>query len=172
MSLELFTQRILPMTDKLFRVALRLLQNAEEAEDAVQDVLIKIWGKREEWSRWGNMEAYCMTAARNTCLERLRSKKGRHVEVEVAAYLRSPDQDPADRAQERELRDRLRECMETLPEKHYLVMQLREVEGLSYQEIAEALGLTMDQVKVYLHRARSAVKNAITLEDLSWNTPT
>lgn len=168
MSLELFTQRILPMTDKLFRVALRLLQNAEEAEDAVQDVLVKIWGKREEWGRWENMEAYCMTSTRNACLERLRSKKVRHVEMEAAAgHLRSSDQDPADRVQERELRDRLRVCMEALPEKHYLVMQLREVEGFSYQEIADTLGLTMEQVKVYLHRARGAVKNAIIREDLS-----
>lgn len=169
MSLELFTQRVLPMKDKLFGFAYRLLQNAEEAEDAVQDVLVKIWAKRGEWDRWENMEGYCMTSMRNLCLERLRGKKGRHVAAEAAGHLQSTDRNPAERTQDRELAARIRECMEALPEKHYLVMQLREVEGLSYQEIAEAMDMTMDQVKVYLHRARSAVKNVITREDSTWS---
>jgi RNA polymerase sigma-70 factor (ECF subfamily) len=157
------------MTDKLFRFAFRLLQNAEEAEDAVQDLLVKIWGKRDEWNRWDNLEGYCMTAMRNLCLEKLRGKKV-HKDPESAGHLASTDRNPMERTQDRELRERLQACMESLPEKHALVIQLREVEGLSYQEIAGALDLTLDQVKVCLHRARNAVRNVIKREDLSWKT--
>ncbi|TDW95954.1 RNA polymerase sigma factor [Dinghuibacter silviterrae] len=169
MSLEVFHHRILPMTDKLFRFAFRLLQNAEEAEDAVQDLLLKIWGKRGEWDRWENLEAYCMTSMRNLCLERLRNKKV-YKDPDAAGHLASTDRNPMERTQDRELRDRLQACMEALPEKHALVIQLREVEGLSYQEIATTLGMSLDQVKVCLHRARNAVKNVILKEDLSWST--
>lgn len=161
MSLELFTQRVLPLKDKLFRFACRLLQNGAEAEDAVQDVLVKIWAKRGEWDRWDNMEGYCMTSMRNHCLERLRSRKGRHVGVEAVGALPTSERDPSERVLDREVAARIRLSMEALPEKQYLVMQLREVEGLTYQEIADALDLSLDQVKVYLHRARTAVKNTL-----------
>lgn len=161
MSLELFTHRVLPLKDKLFRFACRLLQNAAEAEDAVQDVMVKIWAKRGEWDRWENLEGYCMTSMRNHCLERLRSRRGRYVEVEALAGLPGAERDPSQVLLDREVAAEIRKSMEALPEKQYLVMQLREVEGLTYQEIAGALDLSMEQVKVYLHRARTAVKNTL-----------
>jgi RNA polymerase sigma factor (sigma-70 family) len=169
MSTDLFTQRVLPMKDKLFRFAFRLLQNAQEAEDAVQEVLVKIWMKRGEWDRWENMEGYCMTITRNHCLDRLKVHTAHRVEVSAAAHLRSGDRDPAEKVQDKDLRNRVRQCMEALPEKHQLVMQLREMEGLSYQEIAAALSLSVDQVKINLHRARNAVKEVLIKDERIWN---
>ena len=94
MSLEVFTQRILPMKDKLFRFALRLLQDVQEAEDAVQDVMVRIWSKKEEWGQWQSLEAYCMTATRNSCLDRLRKKRLLHVQEEKALQISSSEKDP------------------------------------------------------------------------------
>ncbi len=57
------------MKDKLFRFAFRLLQNVQEAEDAIQDVMVGIWMRRGEWGHWKNLEAYCMTATRNNFVD-------------------------------------------------------------------------------------------------------
>jgi len=82
------------MKDKLFRFAFRLLQSIEEAEDAVQDVMAGIWAKRAEWPQWNSIEAYCMTATRNNCLDRLRRRRLPTVQEGLAVQLTSPEHDP------------------------------------------------------------------------------
>jgi RNA polymerase sigma-70 factor (ECF subfamily) len=164
MSLDLFTQRILPLKDKLFRFAYHLLGQEAEAEDAVQEVLLKVWTKRDEWGSWQNIEGYCMVALRNHCLERLRQKRPQLAAEAAAREVRSKDRDPAQQVQDKELSGHIRRCMEGLPEKLQSVVHLREVEGLSYQEIASVLDLSMEQVKVNLFRARTALKQLINRE--------
>jgi RNA polymerase sigma-70 factor (ECF subfamily) len=94
MSLEIFKQHILPMKDKLFRLGFRLLQNVQEAEDAVQDVMAGVWAKRDQWEEWKSIEAYCMTATRNNCLDRIRKRRLLPVQEEKAWQVGSPDRDP------------------------------------------------------------------------------
>lgn len=65
-----FRDDILPLKDKLYRLALRITFNRTEAEDIVQDTLIKIWNKRDEWSQLDSIEAYCTTIARNLAIDR------------------------------------------------------------------------------------------------------
>ena len=69
MSLQTFNETILPIRDKLYRFALRILGNTQEAEDVVQEVFIKVWKKRNEWHTWSNMEAMCMTMTRNLSID-------------------------------------------------------------------------------------------------------
>lgn len=71
-----FRDDILPLKDKLFRLALRITFNRAEAEDIVQDALIKVWSKREEWAQLESIEAYCLTVVRNLAIDR--SQKKRH----------------------------------------------------------------------------------------------
>lgn len=170
MSLEVFTQRILPLKDKLFRFALRLLQDVQEAEDVVQDVMVRIWAKKEEWPQWDNMEGYCMTATRNNCLDRIRKKQLLSIQEEKALQVRSNDKDPHEKMMGKEMLYIIRKCIAALPENQRLVIQLREIEGFSYNEIAEVLGLSLDQVKVNLFRGRNAIKNSVIKGDTSWNT--
>ena len=171
MSLEVFQQRILPMKDKLYRLAFRLLQNVQEAEDIVQETLIRIWTKRREWGQWQSLEAYCMIAVRNGCLDRLRKQRQRLTPVreDHAWEVSSPDKDPQEKMMAKETMTRIRKCMDGLPQQQQLVIQLREIEGFSYNEIAEVLDMTMDQVKVNLFRARNAIKQSIIKETSSWN---
>jgi RNA polymerase sigma-70 factor (ECF subfamily) len=169
MSLEVFTQRILPMKDKLFRFALRLLQDVQEAEDAVQDVMVRIWSKKEEWGQWQSLEAYCMTATRNSCLDRLRKKRLLHVQEEKALQISSSEKDPYEKIMGKETLDTIRKCIEALPENQQLVIQLREIEGFSYNEIAEVLSMSLEQVKVNLFRGRNAIKKSIIKGEVSWN---
>jgi len=168
MSLEVFHQRILPMKDKLYRLALRLLLNGHDAEDVVQDVMIRLWSRREEWGQWQSLEAYCMTAVKNGCLDRLRKRQLRPVREEGAMDVNSHDKDPQEKMIAKETFIQIRKCMDELPQHQQLVIQLREVEGFSYNEIAEVLGISLDQVKVNLFRARNAIKKSITQTESSW----
>lgn len=164
MSLDLFTQRILPLKDKMFRFAYHLLGQEAEAEDAVQEVLLKVWTKRDEWASWRNIEGYCMIALRNQCLEKLRHRRPQWTVESAAREVQSKDRDPEQQVQDKELSGHIRKCLEGLPEKLQSVVHLREVEGLSYQEIAAVLDLSMEQVKVNLFRARTALKKLINRE--------
>jgi RNA polymerase sigma-70 factor (ECF subfamily) len=169
MSLDLFTQRILPMKDKLFRFAFRLLRNVQEAEDSVQDVMVRVWTKKEEWHLWQSVEAYCMTAIRNSCLDRLRKKKLLSVQEENALNIISHDKNPYENMMNKEILTRIRKCVDALPENQQQVVHLREIEGFSYQEIAELLEMSLEQVKINLFRGRNAIKNTIIKEEGLWN---
>ncbi len=162
MSLTIFQQRILPIKDKLYRLAFRLLQNVQEAEDVVQDSMIRIWNKRKEWDQWQSIEAYCMIAVRNSCLDRLRKQRLRPVGEESAWNIGSKEKDPEEKMMDKETMIQIRRCMSALPQNQQLVVHLREVEGLSYNEIAEILDMSMDQVKVNLFRGRNAIRQSIT----------
>ncbi|HTI93786.1 MAG TPA: RNA polymerase sigma factor [Puia sp.] len=150
------------MKDKLFRFAFRLLQNVQEAEDAVQDVMAGIWAKRDQWGEWKSMEAYCMTATRNNCLDRIRRRRILAVQEEKAGQVSSPDRDPYEKMMDKQMIQRIRQCMDVLPENQQQVVRLREMEGFSYNEIAEVLDMTLDQVKINLFRGRNAIKKLIT----------
>jgi RNA polymerase sigma-70 factor, ECF subfamily len=168
MSVEAFKQHILPMKDRLYRFALHFLQDVQEAEDAVQDVMAGVWARRAEWPQWNNIPAYCMTATRNNCLDRLRRRRGLNVEPEKAARISSPDKDPYEQVTHKEIIQRIRRCMDALPPNQQQVIRLREMEGFSYNEIAEVLDMTLDQVKINLFRGRTAIRKTIAKEEDLW----
>ena len=69
-----FRNDILPLKDKLFRLALQIVFDRAEAEDVVQETLIRVWNKRDEWTQFGSIEAYCLTVARNLAIDRSEKK--------------------------------------------------------------------------------------------------
>ena len=158
------------MRDKLFRFAFRLLQNVQEAEDAVQDVMAGVWAKRDQWGEWKNIEAYCMTATRNNCLDKMRKRRIPSVEEDRAGQVGSSDRDPYEKMMEKQMVQRIRQCMEALPQNQQQVIRLREMEGFSYSEIAEVLDMSIDQVKINLFRGRNAIKKLIIHAEDIWNT--
>ena|ERR1700761_3207264 len=153
MAQDLFKQRILPMTDRLFRLAFGLLHNQQEAEDVVQDAMIRIWSKQDEWINWQNPEGYCMKTVRNLCIDRVRKKGVKPLGEEAT--------DPFDEMDTRERMGRIRTSIRSLPEHQQMVIHLREIEGFSYNEIAGILGQSLDQIKVNLFRARNALKKLV-----------
>ena len=168
MSLEVFKGRILPMKDKLFRFAFRLLGDIQEAEDTVQDVFVGVWAKRAEWPQWKNVEAYCMTATRNSCLDRLRRRRVVTVPASSTDTIISLDEDPYEKMTSKEMIQRIRQCMDALPEQQQWVIRLREMEGFSYNEIAEVLDITLDQVKINLFRGRNAIRQLMLKQEEKW----
>ena len=160
-----FKNDVLPLKDKLFRLALRITLNREEAEDIVQDTLIKLWNQRDEWSAIQNMETYSMTICRNLSLDAIEKKERQNISLDETAHDR-PDNS---RTQDEELmkQQQLNTVMRIigqLPEKQRTIMQLRDIEGKSYQEIADIMSINVSDVKVNLFRARQKVVGSINKE--------
>lgn len=153
-----FRKDILPLKDKLFRLALRITFDRAEAEDIVQETMIRVWNKRDEWDELGSVEAYCLTVARNLAIDRSEKKDSQTMELTIEAEQTPDASSPYDRLVNKERLKLVHRLVGELPEKQHLIMQLRDVEGKSYKEIAAALRLTEEQVKVNLFRARQKVK--------------
>ena len=153
-----FRDDILPLKDKLFRLALRITFDRAEAEDVVQDTMIRVWNKREEWTQFGSIEAYCLTVAKNLAIDRSQKKEAQNVELTPEMEEESEISGPYDQLVNNERMSIIHRLINELPEKQRLIMQLRDIEGERYKEIAKILNLTEEQVKVNLFRARQKVK--------------
>ena len=149
-----FRNDILPLKDKLFRLALRITLDRAEAEDVVQDTMIRVWNKRDEWSQFESVEAYCLIVAKNLAIDRSQKKEAQNVELTPEPDANSP----YDQLVHDEKMNIINRLVNELPEKQRLIMQLRDIEGESYKKIATLLNLTEEQVKVNLFRARQKVK--------------
>ena len=154
-----FRNDVLPLKNELFRLALRITLNRVEAEDIVQDTLIKVWDRRFEWESIDSIEAFSLTVCRNLSLDRLRKKENSNdslEDVNIAEPVASSN--PQDRMIQEDRVSLVRQIIDSLPEKQRSCMQLRDFEGKSYKEIAQVLDITEEQVKVNIFRARQMVK--------------
>ncbi len=160
MTWDLFHEQVFPIRHKLYRFALRITGSVHEAEDVVQEVLEKVWKTApEQVGNIQNWEAWCMTLTRNRSLDKTRSQTlRRSAPLDGVAERSSDSATPAQAAERNDLVNRVKMMMQQLPEKQRLVMHLRDIEELSYDEIAESLGISLDQVKVNLHRARKSIR--------------
>ncbi|MBK6997559.1 MAG: RNA polymerase sigma factor [Saprospiraceae bacterium] len=160
MTWDLFHNQVFPIRHKLYRFALRITGSVHEAEDVVQEVLEKVWKTApEQVGNIQNWEAWCMTLTRNRSLDKTRSQTLRRAApLEGVAERSSDTATPAQATERNDLVNRVKMMMQQLPEKQRLVMHLRDIEELSYDEIAESLGISLDQVKVNLHRARKSIR--------------
>ena len=159
-----FNNDILPLKNVLYRLALRITLNHEDAQDIVQDTLIKIWNKRETWQQIENIEAFALTITRNLALDKLKRKGEDNVPIDpstpVHTYLSTSASPPTpyEQAMQQDKLSIVRNIINQLPEKQRSCMQLRDIEGKTYHEITQILGITEEQVKVNIFRARQTVK--------------
>jgi RNA polymerase sigma-70 factor (ECF subfamily) len=155
-----FQTDILPLKNELYRLALRITMNAAEAEDVVQETMMKVWNKRDDWNRIESIEAFCLTICRNLSLDKVRRMDNQTQSLD--ATIQPLDHRVASNPEEHTVqRDRVRlvrQLISELPEKQRSCMQLRDMEGKSYKDIATILGISEEQVKVSIFRARQAIK--------------
>ena len=153
-----FRDDVLPLKNRLYRLALRITLNPAEAEDAVQDTLIRVWEHREEWEQIESIEAYSLTICRNIALD-MAGKAGRgNVQLSEDSSMFNVQFSMFNEFEQKERLSLVRKLMDTLPEVQRSIMELRDIEGKTYQEIGNILRLTESQVKVYLHRARTSIR--------------
>jgi RNA polymerase sigma-70 factor, ECF subfamily len=157
-----FRNDILPLKDKLFRVALRITFDRAEAEDVVQDTMVRVWNKRDEWSQLESIEAYCLTVCRNLAIDRSQKKEAQNLELTPELEQTAIASGPYDQLVNEERMKLIHQLINELPEKQRVIMQLRDIEGESYKEISNVLQLTEEQVKVNLFRARQKIKQRYT----------
>lgn len=155
-----FRKDILPLRDKLFRLAYRIILNRQEAEDIVQDTMMRVWNKRGELDEVESVEAYCIVVARNLAIDRSQKKENRNLSLEQEAF--SVTVEPYERLVNDERMRIIDELINKLPEKQRTIIQLRDIEGKSYKEMAEILGVSEEQIKVNLFRARQKVRTGYT----------
>ncbi len=161
MNLEMFTKTVIPIKDKLYRLALRVVGNPMEAEDVVQEVFIKLWNQREQADQIQNLEAWCVRVTKNLSIDKLRSGHRKMGDLPTGMEFHDDGVSPHKAAELGDAVENIRRMILRLPESQRAVIQLRDIEGLSYQEVADALDLSMEQVKVYLHRARKTIREQI-----------
>jgi len=151
-----FKATLLPITDKLFRLAFSITGNKEDAEDVVQDVFLYIW-KKEDWDKIDNMEAYCFRSIRNRALDTV-ALKDNQAEAFPENFDFPIQEDIELKVEAQEQIDLVEKWLTKFSEKQQTIFRLREVEELSYKEIASILNITEKQVKINLFRLRRKLK--------------
>jgi RNA polymerase sigma-70 factor (ECF subfamily) len=154
-----FRNDVLPLKNALYRLALRITLNHAEAEDIVQDTLIKVWDKRDQWPEIDSIEAFSMTICRNLSLDHIKKAESQNDSLEETPMER-PDasSNPYEQMLQKDRIELVHKLIDALPEKQRSCMQLRDFEGKTYKEIAEILVITEEQVKVNIFRARQQIK--------------
>ena len=156
-----FRNDILPLKNELYRLALRITLNPAEAEDIVQETMIKVWNKREQWNDIESIEAFCLTICRNISLDKMRKMENQNQSLEESEHD-APDQSysskPEEQAMQQDKLMLIRRLINALPEKQRSAMQLRDFEGKSYKEIAQIMDISEEQVKINIFRARQTIR--------------
>lgn len=154
-----FRNDILPLKNQLYRLALRITLNTAEAEDIVQETMIKVWNKRDQWNEIDNIEAFCFTICRNLSLDSIKRSSHRGESLDATQTDR-PDSSntPSQQTIENDQMRIVRHIVDSLPEKQRTCIQLRDFEGKPYKDIAKIMDITEEQVKINIFRGRKTIK--------------
>lgn len=159
MTPEVLTESFKALSNGLYRVAYYILESQNDAEDAVQDLFVKLWGNRDQLDTVLNFKAYCTTLMKNLCIDRLRK------EQRVQAMEPGPDIAETRRVDEdydaREKLERVMAAIERLPARQRDVMKMYVFEEMSYEEIAEKTGMSNLTLRVLLSNARKSLRSQI-----------
>ncbi|TRO66651.1 RNA polymerase sigma factor [Christiangramia sabulilitoris] len=155
-----FLNIINPVKDKMYRLALRLLTSREAAEDATQEVILKLWNRKNRIKHYANVEAFAMTVTRNYCLDQLKSKQNNNLRIVHQNYESSN----SSLQTEIEVNDEIQwlsRIIAGLPEQQKMIFQLRDIEQYDFEEIAEIMEMKQTAIRVALSRARKAIREQL-----------
>jgi RNA polymerase sigma-70 factor (ECF subfamily) len=155
-----FVRLISPFKDKLFRLAKRLLVSTEEAEDATQEVLLKLWKSNSVLSKYSSLEAFAMTMTKNYCLDQLKSKRASNLQIVHQNYS-DRTASVQQQIEDKDSWNWVEKIMETLPEQQKLILQLRDIEEYEFTEIAKIMEMNETAVRVALSRARKEIREQL-----------
>lgn len=154
-----FKTNVLPLSKKLLRYATHFLKDEDLARDVIQDVFLKLWQKRDKLEEVENMEAFTMRMTRNRCLDVIRAHRTVPIDAETDRKLKEKTVDVHSKVELSESAVQIKKLIAKLPELQQTVMQLKDIEQLSYDEIAETTGLKVNAIRVNLSRARKKVRD-------------
>lgn len=154
-----FTIRFMSLSDSLYRVAWYMLESESDAQDAVQDLFVKLWNNKDNLDGINNPKAYCIMLLKNQCIDRIRQARHRQA-TELDESIASECDISTDINRREEL-DRVMEAIERLPDRERQVLKMRTIEGLSYEEMSEKTGMNNLTLRVVLSQARKKLKSLI-----------
>lgn len=155
-----FVQIITPFKDKLFRLAKRMLVSTEEAEDATQEVMVRLWNKNNALEHYNSVEALAMTMTKNYCLDQLKSKRASNLQI-VHNNYQDKQASVETQIEHQNTLQWSEKLINELPEQQRLIVQLREIEEYEFSEIAQVLEINETAVRVALSRARKTLREQI-----------
>jgi RNA polymerase sigma-70 factor (ECF subfamily) len=160
-----FRDKVLPLNGRLFQFSLRILQNRHDAEDVVQEICMKLWDGRANLPEIKSIEAYAFRMTRNLCLDRIKKKKPQYYDDRQpgsGGFERmEQSKDPSGHLELKDTMQRVHLIIEGLPEQQRTLVQLRDIEGLEYEEISEITGMEVNAIRVGLSRARKKLRESI-----------
>lgn len=159
MTPERFTQDYLPLKDDLYKVAFYILESGADAEDAVQDLYLKLWDAGDALDTIRAPKAYCISLLRNICIDRLR--RYRPEGEEKIPQQAADDSLQDERMSELQKIDAAIKQMSSLSDSERIVLKLKVFDDLSYEEIQKRTGLSQLSMRVHLSNARRKIRKAI-----------
>ncbi len=156
-----FMALVKPFQNKLFRLAKRLLVSTEEAEDATQEVMVKLWIRNESLQQYNSLEAMAMTMTKNYCLDQLKSKRAGNLKI-VHSNFTDREAPLQTQVEDRDSWNWMEKGIGQLPQQQQMIVQLRDIEQYDYDKIAEMMNMNETAVRVALSRARKTLREFIT----------
>ncbi len=153
-----FKRLFLPLHPKLYRIAFALTNNAQDAEDILQEAYFKLWDRRKELQHINNHEAFCVTLVRNLALDFLRSAPQKVIQEEVNESLGCSSISPETELIEQDRVQIINKIINKLPENQRQIIRLRSIDDCSFEEVEEITGLTAVNIRVLLSRARKTIR--------------
>jgi len=158
MSKKIFEHKIMPVTQKMYRYAFSILKDSELANDVVQDCLLKIWEKRKILPKIKSYDSWAMRITRNQCYDWVKTNRYTIGDEALVNISNTEETDFESILKDSKLW--LEKIMDSLSQKNREIFHLREVEEMTYQEIAEIMSLSLSDVKVSVHRTRQKIKSS------------
>jgi len=156
-----FLKVVLPFKDKVFRLSKRLLTSTEEAEDATQELLFKLWKNRDKIASYRNTEAFAMTMTKNYCYDRLKSKQASNLTL-IHSNYKEKETSLENKLEYIDSVDKVHLLIDNLPDQQKLIIQLRDIEQYDFKEICEMVNMKPTAVRVSLSRARKTIREQLT----------
>jgi len=156
MDIQTFKIQVLPVREKVYRLSLQMLRCHADAEDAVQEVMLKLWTMRHQLAAYRSVEALAVQIGKNICINRLRAYK--HSSDDAFDALQESSPPPDLQLEAADSMANVARIIERLPEMQRTVIRLRDIEGYQPSEIAEIMGCEENAVRMNLSRARKKVK--------------
>jgi len=158
---KVFLEFVNPIKDKIYRLSLRLLVSKDAAEDATQEVMIRLWKMKDKLKDYKSPQALAMTITKNYCFDQLKAKKNNNLRIVHSNY---EDEKKSSLQKEIEAKDELlkvQEIIKNLSDQEQLLIQLRDIEQLEYDEMEEITKMNQTAIRVALSRARKKIRKEI-----------
>ena len=155
-----FVALVSPFKDKVFRLARRILISVEEAQDVSQEILMRLWNKREQLCEYKSVEAFAMTMTKNYCLDQLKNKRASNLKIDSLEFSENRSK-LEDEIENKDSLNWVEKFIQVLPVQQKIILQMRDIEGYEFEQMAEILEMNETAIRVALSRARKSIRESM-----------